>query len=268
MGRLVLLAVLAIVVTTGGVSSAVVLCARPRADGTFNTTVKIRQACAPRETQLDPGVLGLQGPPGQQGPSGQPGPPGASAPSFVVKDAIGQTVGTMVSPMGANNFWDQVSLVRSLGGVEVGFSVGGILNDGTLSRLNASYIPSSVVFASTACSGSPLLGTDGSFYNGNPPPQGSPAISAVFGDTAGARVAYYAIGSFTYTGPGSGIQIGSQLLGRDPDPAHCALNGGQFIPPDTCCNDAPPRTPPLVAPAAQFDLTALSLVPPFHIEGP
>lgn len=51
-----------------GISSAhaaVVMCARPRSDGTFKTTIKLRTGtCAPHETQLDPGALGLQGPKG------------------------------------------------------------------------------------------------------------------------------------------------------------------------------------------------------------
>lgn len=57
-------------------ASAVVLCARPRLDGTFNATVKIRELCKPREQQLDPVALGLQGPPGQQGDPGPQGDPG------------------------------------------------------------------------------------------------------------------------------------------------------------------------------------------------
>jgi hypothetical protein len=48
----------------------VMLCARPRTDGTYNATVKIRELCKPSERQLDPVALGLQGP---QGPQGEPG---------------------------------------------------------------------------------------------------------------------------------------------------------------------------------------------------
>src|SRR5262245_9447737 len=51
-------------------AAAVVLCARPRADGTFNTTVKLRESCHATEMQLDPVALGLQGPEGPQGPPG------------------------------------------------------------------------------------------------------------------------------------------------------------------------------------------------------
>jgi hypothetical protein len=42
-------------------ADAIVLCAKPDNDGTFNTNVKIRTtACKQSETQLDPGALGLQ----------------------------------------------------------------------------------------------------------------------------------------------------------------------------------------------------------------
>jgi hypothetical protein len=51
------------------VASGVVLCAKQRADGTFNSSVKIREACQGRETELDPAALGLQGPAGERGPS-------------------------------------------------------------------------------------------------------------------------------------------------------------------------------------------------------
>jgi hypothetical protein len=75
---------------------AVVLCARPRANGTFNTAVKIRQTCLKGETQLDPGALGLQGPPG---------------PGLVVKDANNALVGAVLG--------------TSLGAVLVARQVGG-----------------------------------------------------------------------------------------------------------------------------------------------
>jgi hypothetical protein len=56
--------IIAALVLTVTPARAVVLCARQRPDGTFNTSVKIREMCKPAETQLDPVVLGLQGPPG------------------------------------------------------------------------------------------------------------------------------------------------------------------------------------------------------------
>jgi len=58
---------------------AAVLCAKPRPDGTFNASVKIRDVCRAREVQLDPADLeltGEQGPPGPQGTAGPQGPLG------------------------------------------------------------------------------------------------------------------------------------------------------------------------------------------------
>lgn len=44
-----------------------VLRAKQRSDGTFNTSIKIREVCKTREVQLDPASLDLQG---EQGPQG------------------------------------------------------------------------------------------------------------------------------------------------------------------------------------------------------
>jgi hypothetical protein len=55
-----------------GSAQAVDLCARQRADGTFNTTVKIREVCKSSEVPIDLGALGVEGPPGPQGPAGPP----------------------------------------------------------------------------------------------------------------------------------------------------------------------------------------------------
>lgn len=60
---------------------SVVLCAKSRGDGTFSTTIKIRETCKPSEQQLDPTVIGLQGPRGLQGPPGDQGPQGEPGPS-------------------------------------------------------------------------------------------------------------------------------------------------------------------------------------------
>src|SRR5262249_11842190 len=97
----VLLAVLSLPVAV----HAVVLCARPRGDGTFNTSVKLRESCKAGETTLDPATLGLQGPPGPTGPTGGQGapgeqgavgPPGSSGTGLVVKDANGTIVGAAI----------------------------------------------------------------------------------------------------------------------------------------------------------------------------
>src|SRR5262245_18022652 len=76
MSRIVVL-LAAVIATWDSRADAVVLCAKPRADGTFSTSVKIREACRTSETRLDPGALGLQGPPGATGPVG---PTGAMGP--------------------------------------------------------------------------------------------------------------------------------------------------------------------------------------------
>jgi hypothetical protein len=40
-------------------AGAAVLCAKPRKDGSFNTGVKIREACKPGEVQLDAAAVGF-----------------------------------------------------------------------------------------------------------------------------------------------------------------------------------------------------------------
>jgi hypothetical protein len=40
-------------------AGAVVLCARPKRDGTFSTSLKVREACKPTETLFTAGALGL-----------------------------------------------------------------------------------------------------------------------------------------------------------------------------------------------------------------
>src|SRR5262245_29723199 len=93
MVRVVALLILVLVVSAAS-ASAVVLCAKPRPDGTFNTSVRIRETCRPNERQLDPAALGLQGPPGPTGATGTgaagpTGPTGATGPQgagLVVKD--------------------------------------------------------------------------------------------------------------------------------------------------------------------------------------
>lgn len=67
---------------------AVVLCARPRPDGTFSANVKIRELCTSRETVLNPSVLGLQG------PKGDPGTCGCSTTTSTVSTTTTTLVGT------------------------------------------------------------------------------------------------------------------------------------------------------------------------------
>jgi len=53
------LAVLVAMLSFAVDASGSVLCAKPRRDGTFNGTVKVRDACTPREVQLAPGDVGF-----------------------------------------------------------------------------------------------------------------------------------------------------------------------------------------------------------------
>jgi len=58
MRRTMLLATLAVVLMSG-VSNAVVLCAKQRSDGTFNSAIKLREECQGREVEVDLAALGL-----------------------------------------------------------------------------------------------------------------------------------------------------------------------------------------------------------------
>lgn len=72
--RSIALHVVLMIAVAAQAAAAVVLCARPKGDGTFNTTIKLRDACKPGEVQLDAAALGLRGPQGEQGPRGPEGP--------------------------------------------------------------------------------------------------------------------------------------------------------------------------------------------------
>jgi hypothetical protein len=65
-----LVTIITATIFSASTAEAVVLCAKPRSDGTYNTSVKLREACKPGETQLDPAALGLQGEPGVPGTPG------------------------------------------------------------------------------------------------------------------------------------------------------------------------------------------------------
>src|SRR5438034_8970012 len=85
--------VVLLVVSVATTARAAVLCT----SGSGSGTVRVRESCRPREVQLDPVALGLQGPPGPQGPPGEPGAKGnAGAPGrsgVLVRDANGTIVG-------------------------------------------------------------------------------------------------------------------------------------------------------------------------------
>src|SRR2546425_4734098 len=69
----------ALVMAFGGARAAVLCTA-----GSGSGTVRVREACRPREVQLDPVALGLQGP---------PGPRGLRGPAMTWVDANGAFVG-------------------------------------------------------------------------------------------------------------------------------------------------------------------------------
>lgn len=79
-------------------AEGVVLCAKPRANGTYSTTIKIREACVGKETTLDPAALGLQGPPGPPGPS--PGLRILDSADSAVGHAAGPSTVVVASPSG------------------------------------------------------------------------------------------------------------------------------------------------------------------------
>jgi hypothetical protein len=144
----------------GSVSSAhaVVLCARQKADGTFNSSVRIREACRPTETQLDPIGLGLQGPAGTIGPSGPTGsvgPQGPAGPTPVVKDANGMLVGVVVGtapigdPVSAQPPGNGVTVIRRVGPVPIEFYV---TDTGFPEREHAG-----LEFSNANCTGTPMV---------------------------------------------------------------------------------------------------------------
>lgn len=111
-----LLSIVAVTTLSAGTAHAVVLCAKPRSDGSYNTSVKIREVCKSGETQLDAAQLGVQGEQGPEGPEGPPGPGGPQGPqgiqgptgpegpqgapgvagAFILMDALGSEIGAIV----------------------------------------------------------------------------------------------------------------------------------------------------------------------------
>jgi hypothetical protein len=139
-------AALTLLATTA--ANAVVLCAKPRSDGSYNTTIKLREACKDTEMRLGPSALGLQGPPG----------PGAA----IIRDANGVAVGTATSAESVLLF------LPSLQPVLVGVNQKGFTPD-TLEYFAApggdiSGQKLDLVFEAAGCTGQPYLplpATDG-----------------------------------------------------------------------------------------------------------
>ena len=212
----------------------------------------VRDTCKGKETRVDPDALGLrgtQGPkgdkgdPGQQGAAGSPGTPGATGPQgpgLVVKDANGTLVGFVLST-DCSGTCAAIVARRFAEGVTASFSV----NTG-----GADISSGIVLFDSSDCSGTPLLDSASNVL----PRLVAPGL---FVSDATSLIAYYP----TY--PGSAHQIHSEL--QFGFQASCI--GGVFTPPDRCCLAA--NEPHTAAPAGTLDWTpVISLVPPFHVEGP
>jgi hypothetical protein len=214
-----------------GTAQAVVLCARPRADGTYSTGIKLRETCKPSETQLDPAELGIQGPPGLPGPQGPAG-------GVVVVDANGVFVGT-ADELGGTDLGSEVSVVRTISGTPVRFPT-------TSAGFIQAAGPPTPYFETTDCTGTPFVPT--------------PTTTALItiGQTVGT-VAYYAELPF---GP---TTRRSDLLQRtEPE---CTAAGGTFTPPGSCCVPEPPA-PGYGGALRTFDLATLGLVTPFRVVAP
>lgn len=249
--RVLLSAIMVAVVVPS--AQAVVLCAKPKSDGSFNTSVKIRTACKPGETQLDAGTLGLQGPPGPPGSQGSPGSPGV----FVV-DANNTVVGTVLgladtwlttsaeifpiltanaTPAYVADGFRRLLVVRSVNGSPAAFMV-------TREEVRSPSGKGALFFESTDCSGPPMVGSE--WESGILIPYGFVRNGTAYAPRLGAAPIPYA----------------SQLVWDNSGP-DCAANGGTFSPSTgECCI---PRSDYLATPADTAPFP--TFVPPFHVEG-
>lgn len=244
-------------------ADAVFLCARQRPDGTFNATVKIRQACRSSEIPLDPVALNLQGPSGAQGAIGPPGPsgpqgptgaqgltgpqgpsgvagvPGPTGPALVVKDAQGVTIGLYDNDGLDSRPIVQLQVNNRLFPLAV--SPSGFARDGQ------SMINSDVLWDTPDCTGVGWMRVVPDVFI---------VPSIVYGDQlyyTSDRVAPHTAGYFL-SGPGR-------------TEASCTASGNVFVPPDRCCIAGAPITATM-AEADTIDLPSLGFVPPFRVEAP
>lgn len=234
-------------------ANAVVLCARARGDGTFNTSVKIREACRPTETQLHPVALGLQGPAGPIGPSGPTGsvgPQGPAGPAAVVKDANGALVGVVVGtapigdPVSAQPPGNGTTVIRRVGSVPIEFYV----TDTGFPEMEHAGLE----FSNANCTGAPMV----------------VVVAWVTAPLVARAVVVKGTTAYYPTGPlVPGLYGASRLRVFGYDAASCAADGGTFNPPTGCCLPGSFGGPG-GTPVAALDLTTLGLVPPFHVEGP
>jgi len=199
--------------------------------GSGSGTVRVRTVCRPREVQLDPVALGLQGPPG----------PGA-----VVKDVNGALVGVILD-IAAPNLWGFVAVTRLVAGTWVRLDVS---ESGFPDETN---VTPSRLYESADCSGTAWM----------PEAEigrvGGRLILPAFNH---GMVARYVTAPAT-TGTFRSIE-------NFETQESCGSAPNVFTPPDRCCSPIGPSSYSNVSavPTATVDLFALGLVPPFHVEGP
>lgn len=231
-------AILLFLAAIGTDALAVVLCAKARGDGSFSSTVKIREECRPTETQLDPVALGLQGP---SGPQGVPGP------GFVLRDANGTVVGVVSDrPINTQQYGEnsstELAIVRSEGGRLFTFEAG---SDGIRPADTIAFL----YYEGAGCTGRTGMSVDPVTYL---------IPRAVVVDSSHV---FYAWGA-----PMPMNVVSTKEIGRNVNATICANRGGTFTPPHICCWDECASTPcPLNAPLG-FETDLSSLVPPFRVE--
>jgi hypothetical protein len=184
------------------------------------------------------GATGPQGPSGAQGTIGPQGPEGLQGPGLVVRDVNDALVGS---------FWDYSHAVRNVGDRPV------LLN---ISPQTGIIVPRGYLFFDSAnCTGSVLVSIEG---NG-----GEFVAPAATTNPNNPDIAYYPIIEFPYAG---GL-FGSRAA-YVASPAECPV-GDTLIAPNGCCHMRQgAETGPPMGQAVSFSLSALGLVPPFHVEGP
>jgi len=231
------------------IATALVAYAPPAAADVLCKTRKgammVRASCKRRETQLDPGALGIargpdgpEGPRGANGSAGPTGPQGAPGVGLVVKDANGAAVGAVVGMSG-----EEVEVARRMGNQSVRFDV-----------RTTGFSPSGpqLRFPTTDCSGQGFAPFPA---NLDPP---LPLALIQPSDKVGVHP----------SGTPVNVTVNSYAHAVDAV-TDCTNAGGTILgsPPGWCCEATGPSMMTL-SPATVDNFGALNLVPPFHIEGP
>ena len=238
--------------TPVAVANAAALCARPRTDGTFNASVRIREMCRANERQLDPSALGLQGPLGPQGSVGPSGPQGAigtqgpAGPGLAVKDVNGTVVGQVLQEVNTGS-GRAIEVYREVAGGKFRFSV---RRDG--------FMPAdpgiAINFDGANCTGSAFL-----------------QVESVTVDTGVLIDQAYVHNDLLYYRSGLSTVFNQLSQMFFPVDSVAACSGGVsqfFIPPAACCRTFVSTSSLNGYPVSTFELNTLGLVPPFHVEAP